>query len=90
MAVHGALLASDRHIGRRAGYLVSVRGVDFHTMRLDDIEDDLEAVVERIEGNEVTVLYHFSLNAGTRALVTGRAAILIDPAQGATISPVSP
>src|SRR2546425_12108681 len=37
MAVHGALLAPADSTAPRAGYLVSVRGVQFQVARLDDI-----------------------------------------------------
>ncbi|MFI4890437.1 MAG: 3-hydroxylacyl-ACP dehydratase [Steroidobacterales bacterium] len=78
MAVHGALLApdpEDREPG--AGYLVSVRSVALHVACLDDIEDDLVVAADRLGGDDTTVLYQFSLSAGSRTLLTGRAAILI-------------
>lgn len=83
MAVHGALLAPDAPAGRRAGRLVSLRGIEQCAARLDTIENDLVAVVSRIAGDDVTVAYDFSLEAGSRALLTGRAIIVIDPAVAA-------
>jgi predicted hotdog family 3-hydroxylacyl-ACP dehydratase len=80
MAVHGALLAPELHLERRAGYLASVRGVELLASRLDDIEADLVAAADRLGGDDSTVLYRFSLSAGTRPLVTGRATIVINPA----------
>ena len=41
MAVHGALLAPSGSAGARVGYLVSVRGVQLHVPRLDDVVADL-------------------------------------------------
>jgi predicted hotdog family 3-hydroxylacyl-ACP dehydratase len=80
MAVHGALLAPQLHGERQAGYLVSVRGVELHAARLDDIEDDLVVAAERLGGDEATILYQFSISAAARVLLCGRAAILINPA----------
>ena len=91
MAVHGALLAPDLHRERRAGYLVSVRSVALHVACLDDIEDDLVVAADRLGGDDATVLYQFSLSAGSRILLTGRAAILIKrPEPGAPFSGESP
>jgi len=91
MAVHGALLAPDVHGERRAGYLVSVRGVAVHVARLDDIEDDLVVAADRLGGDAATVLYRFSLSAGARTLLTGRAAILVNHSEyAASFSEKSP
>ena len=80
MAVHGALLAGVSAAGRRVGYLASVRGVELHVARLDDIEEDLIAAAQLLGGNESTVLYQFSLSAGDRRLLAGRATIVTNPA----------
>ncbi len=79
MAVHGALCAADLR-ATQGGYLVSLRNVILHCERLDDIEADLVAAVNRLGGDEVTVLYDFSLHVDSRSLVTGRATIVINPA----------
>ncbi|HET9390107.1 MAG TPA: hypothetical protein VFO44_10710 [Steroidobacteraceae bacterium] len=90
MAVHGALVASIADASAPHGYLASVRGVELHVDRLDDLQDSLVASVVRVAGDEKSVLYQFTLSAvdsavlrraGTgaaaagRVLVTGRAAI---------------
>jgi predicted hotdog family 3-hydroxylacyl-ACP dehydratase len=80
MAVHGALLAPDAHFERRAGYLISVRRVALHVARLDDIEHDLVVDADRVGGDDATVLYQFSVSAGSAVLLSGRAAILINRA----------
>jgi predicted hotdog family 3-hydroxylacyl-ACP dehydratase len=80
MAVHGALCAAESPAARQGGYLVRLRNVTLHRERLDDIEEDLVATVNRLGGDEVTVLYDFSLQAGSLELVTGRATIVINPA----------
>lgn len=77
MAMHGALLAAqtDRP---RAGYLTSVRGVEFAVARLDDIADDLEIEAVRFSGDDNNVLYDFTVRAAGQALLSGRAAVVLD------------
>ena len=58
----------------------SVRGAVLHVGRLDDIEQDLTVEAVRVTGDSGTVLYDFSLWAGERLLVEGRAAIVLDVA----------
>src|ERR1039457_3105823 len=84
MAVHGALLAPEPDPVSRGGYLVSVRSVALHVARLDDIEEDLVVAADRLGGDDTTVLYQFSLSAGSRILLTGRAAILTNRPEAAT------
>jgi predicted hotdog family 3-hydroxylacyl-ACP dehydratase len=78
MAVHGALLAAGA--APRPGFLASVRGAVLHVGRLDDIEQELTVDAVRVTGDSGTVLYDFSLHAGDRLLVEGRAAIVLDVA----------
>lgn len=86
MAVHGALVAQSRHgadAGRlppRAGYLASLRSVDLHVERLDTVPGPLTVRAQRITGDENTVLYSFSVQDGARALVSGRAVVVLDAA----------
>ncbi|QEL65527.1 3-hydroxyacyl-[acyl-carrier-protein] dehydratase [Oryzomicrobium terrae] len=82
MAMHGALLAdAGGHAERpRAGYLTSVRGVELHAARLDDLADDLEIRAERLSGDDNHVLYAFSVTAGASLLLSGRAAVVLDSA----------
>ncbi|MGH8137385.1 MAG: 3-hydroxylacyl-ACP dehydratase [Steroidobacteraceae bacterium] len=75
MAVHGALVASSAGLSASPGVLASVRGVQLYVDRLDEIEADLVASVERVAGDQSTALYEFSVAAGAAVLVTGRAAI---------------
>lgn len=78
MAVHGALLADGA--APRPGFLASVRSAVLHVGRLDDIEQDLAVEAVRVTGDIGTVLYDFSLRAGDRLLLEGRAAIVLDAA----------
>jgi predicted hotdog family 3-hydroxylacyl-ACP dehydratase len=79
MAVHGALVASELGTVARPGFLASVRGVQLNVDRLDDIAGDLVASVEQLAGDDSTVLYAFTVSAGTQVLLTGRAAIAFKP-----------
>ena len=82
MAVHGALLAEASadaaRQGPAMGYLVSVRGVTLHVDRLDELSDVLRIHAERLSGDSSTVIYNFTLHAGPRLLLAGRAAVVLD------------
>jgi len=84
MAVHGALIASritsSTQSARVAGYLASVRNVNMYANRLDDIEGDLVATAELVTGDEHTILYDFTVSAGKRTLLAGRATIVFNAA----------
>ncbi len=77
MAVHGALLASDS-TAPRAGYLTSVRDVALRVSRLDDLFEDLDVEAWLNTGDGNNVLYRFSVRAGQRELLCGRAAVMLD------------
>lgn len=79
MAAHGALLAaSDSSPG--VGYLAGVRGVELHVARLDDIAADLDVEAERQSGDDNIIIYGFHVSAGGRALLSGRATVVLDAA----------
>ena len=77
MAVHGAW---DTQLDSkpRAGYLAAVRDVTCHTMRLDNLNDDLIIEAERIMGDVARVIYQFSIHAGTTKIMSGRATVVLD------------
>jgi predicted hotdog family 3-hydroxylacyl-ACP dehydratase len=79
MAAHGALLAGGDS-APRAGYLASIRGVELHVARLDDIAADLHVEAERLSGDDNIILYGFRVNAAGRELLNGRAAVILDAA----------
>ena len=60
----------------RAGVLTSVRNLVMRVTRLDDLDTDLIASAERLAGDEGSTLYEFTLAAGGRELLTGRASIV--------------
>lgn len=76
MAVHGAVLAARSR--PRAGFLASVRSVEAHVERLDDIDGPLFIEAERMSGDGDNVLYRFTLRCAARVLLTGRAAVVLD------------
>jgi predicted hotdog family 3-hydroxylacyl-ACP dehydratase len=75
MAVHGALMASAAGSVAAPGFLASVRAVQLRVDRLDDVEQDLVTLVERIAGDNSTALYQFAVSADAKLLLSGRAAI---------------
>lgn len=77
MALHGGLTAAADETPR-AGFLASVRGVEFHAARLDDIAGPLTVEAERLSGDGNNVLYAFRVAAGERTLAAGRAAVVLD------------
>jgi predicted hotdog family 3-hydroxylacyl-ACP dehydratase len=89
MAAHGGLLAAAAAVadaGRpdtqpRTGYLASVRAVELHVARLDDIAADLNVAAERLSGDDNLVLYGFSVSAAERLLLSGRAIVVLDAAK---------
>lgn len=82
MAVHGALVAERAGDRVAPGMLASVRNVQLHVQRLDDIAGDVIAAVQWIAGDLRTALYEFSLTTASRVLLTGRAAIAFGTAGG--------
>lgn len=78
MAVHGALLAPPDSERPRAGYLVSVRSVNMHVTRLDDITQDLFITASCIMASESNMLYKFEVSADGKTLLEGRAAVVLN------------
>ena len=76
MAVHGAL-AAPLGAPPRPGMLVSVRAVQLHATRIDDLVADLAVHAERISGDARMLLYQFSVHAADRLLLEGRASVLL-------------
>ncbi len=76
MAVHGALQAgTDAARIAVPGMLVSMRGVTLHVTRLDDVDETLQVRAQRLGSSEDLLLYSFSVSAGARLLLDGRASV---------------
>jgi len=86
MAVHGALVGENHGSAGassappRSGYLASLRNIDLHVDRLDSVPGPLTVSAQRITGDANTVIYSFNVNDGPRALLTGRAVVVLDAA----------
>jgi predicted hotdog family 3-hydroxylacyl-ACP dehydratase len=92
MAVHGALSAAALTLGMvggalpasgpagkaAAGFLASLRGVELHVLRLDDVQGDLICDAVRVAGDRGTALYEFELRSEATLLMSGRAAVVLD------------
>ena len=76
MAVHGGLVAGGKR--PTAGFLASVRDLTCHVGRLDDLAEDLTIEAEKLMGEGSGVIYGFTVRAGDRDLLSGRAAVVID------------
>lgn len=76
MAVHGGLASGGKRPA--AGYLASVRDLTCHVGRLDDLAEDLIVEAEKLMGEGSSVIYRFTVRAGDRELLSGRAAVVID------------
>jgi predicted hotdog family 3-hydroxylacyl-ACP dehydratase len=79
MALHGRLAGG---VGRRsqAGYLASVRDVKCWQGRLDLLEPDLVIAAELLMGDEQRVIYQFALDCAGTAVLSGRAAVVLEVA----------
>jgi predicted hotdog family 3-hydroxylacyl-ACP dehydratase len=77
MAVHGAWDAKYEQ-KPRTGYLAALRDVACHTMRLDNLSDDLIIEAEKMMGDEARVIYQFNIRAGTTTIMSGRATVVLD------------
>ncbi len=77
MAVHGALLAGSE-TAPAAGFLASVRDVQWHGSRLDTLPTELHVHAQRLSGDGNTLLYSFQLEAGETTVLSGRASVMLD------------
>lgn len=76
MAVHGALRAGA-DTAPRAGFLTSVREVEFHASRLD-VADRLDVHAECLSDAGNHQMYAFRVEAAGAVLVSGRASVMLD------------
>jgi predicted hotdog family 3-hydroxylacyl-ACP dehydratase len=86
MATHGAVLA-HRDAAPGAGFLTAVRSVHFGVDRLDTLEAELRCEATRLSGDERNILYVFEVSAGTRAVASGRATVMLEAAAAPGDSP---
>ena len=77
MAVHGALLARAAGGAAMPGYLVSLRGVEFLRMRIDDLAGELDVHAERLLGGDGSWQYAFHVEHDGTVIARGRAAVML-------------
>ena len=75
MAVHGALMDRASAEPRRAGMLAAAREVVFNVERLDDVAEDLVVSARKLVAERGWLLYEFTLHAGAKELLRGRATV---------------
>jgi predicted hotdog family 3-hydroxylacyl-ACP dehydratase len=78
MALHGRLCAAATDAPRH-GYLASLRQLTCRCGRLDLIAADLVIDAERLAGDERQAMYQFTLRGDGTELVSGRAAVVLEP-----------
>lgn len=76
MAVHAALRAGT-DAAPRAGFLTSVREVEFHAEHLD-VAGELDVHAECLSDAGNHQMYAFRVEAAGSALVSGRASVMLD------------
>lgn len=79
MAVHGALLHGQSDQPPRGGKLAGVRSLELKVSRLDNIEVDLDITATLVMGDESSMVYEFTVDAGARNLIKGKATIVLVP-----------
>lgn len=77
VAAHCTLLNRSFREGTPRGLLAGARAVTLHTERLDDIDESLTILAERLIADGQRSLYAFAIKAGTRKLLSGRIAVVL-------------
>lgn len=74
MAIHGALIGDGE---KRQGLLASLKGVNAHVDRLDNIEGDLIIHARLLLRQRMSFIYDFSVSAGDAKVLTGQASVFL-------------
>lgn len=77
MALHGGLLAQRDGRVARPGLLVSLRAVQLHVARIDDLPGVLDVHAERLLAGESGWQYAFRAEHAGRVLSEGRATVVL-------------
>jgi predicted hotdog family 3-hydroxylacyl-ACP dehydratase len=77
MAVHGGLLAREHGEIAKPGLLVSLRAVQIHVTRIDDLPDALEVDAEKLLDSESSWQYQFRVRHRDALLAEGRAIVML-------------
>jgi predicted hotdog family 3-hydroxylacyl-ACP dehydratase len=78
MALHGGLVSGTRG-EPRVGYLASLRELVCRVPYLDAVEGDLLVEAERLLAEGSRVIYRFTLSGKDGELMSGRAAVVLEP-----------
>ncbi len=81
MAVHGALMTQGSGGAPRIGFIGSVRDVRLHVEHLDGILAPLEIEAVKQLADDNHSLYELRVSAGGQELMTGRAAVFLQPGE---------
>lgn len=76
MAVHGGLVARAAGEAPAAGYLVSLRDVEFAADSIDELLDELLIEVDCLAAGGLGLQYRFRVSCADRELARGRAAVI--------------
>ena len=77
MAVHGDLLAQATHARVREGFLVALRGVNLHVVRIDDLPGELTGHAELLMQGDDSQQYRFRIEHAGQLIAEGRAAVML-------------
>jgi predicted hotdog family 3-hydroxylacyl-ACP dehydratase len=77
LAAHCALVGAGTDLRADHGVLAGVRAVALRVDRLDDVDEALEVRAERLIVDGTRLLYGFAIEAGGRALLNGRVAVVL-------------
>ena len=79
MAVHGGLLAEASGGRARPGLLVSLRNVELHCTRLDDLPQQLDVHAQALSDSGSSWQYEFWIEHAGSRIGSGRAAVMLQP-----------
>ena len=76
MAVHGGLIAQREGKVAAPGLLVSLRGVELHVARIDDLPSALDVFADKLLDSGTSWQYAFRVEHEGDLLAAGRAAVI--------------
>ena len=75
--MHGGLLECEVSGSAKPGLLVSLRAVELHRARIDDLPDVLQVTAEKLLDAGDSWQYQFSIHHRNELLARGRAAVMM-------------
>ena len=79
MAIHGGLLAQRSGSVAAPGFLVSLRAIELHVGRIDDLPHALHIHATQLHGDSSGWQYEFRIEHDGMLLASGRAAVMTQP-----------